>query len=147
MDGRNGATRRHDMNATTIINNAIAEARAWIVAGTDTDNAEMKTDHAGALNEFDACVKEDRLVAACNICIDLAREWASADYSGFPKLDRLTDLLGEELEFNGPDEDDSFIVRHLFRKNGRWTVLCGWDSHNSTEEDANILVDAGLLEA
>lgn len=134
------------MNATNIINNAIETARAWIVNGTDTENAEMKADHEAALAEFDEAVSSGFLAQACNPLIDLARKWASNDRSGFDKFDNLTDLIGERIEFSGPHGDDAFILRRLFLREGRWVADCGWDGEVQTEEDANILVDSGALE-
>ena len=135
------------MNATTTIDNAIAEARNWIVAGTDTDNADMKADHEAALVEFDECVADGFLALACNPLIDLARKWASNDRSGFAAFDELTDLIGERHEFNGTDGTDGFILRRLILRDGRWVADCGWDGEVQRDQDADILVEAGLLAA
>lgn len=138
------------MTTKSTIANIIDTARNWIVAGADTDNAEMKADHNEALAAYDDAIEAGDLIAAVNECISLARDWASNDRSGFEALDKLTDVIGEEFDYPvtgddipfGATENGKVVGFELLR--GEWHVIVAWDNQARTAETPERLADFGL---
>ena len=123
------------MTNEEFISNAIASARQWL-AMCDSESLRMDRDFEQALAEFSDWIDEDDLESAYNVCLRIARVWASGDTSGFSALRDVVGALGCEIE---PDDHLGYIVE-ITRK----FVTVAWDGGIKTTESVERLSDWGF---
>jgi hypothetical protein len=135
-----------------IVNEAIEEARQWLLAGCDTTDGYGRLVRKNALRTFEEAVFHDDLFEAVDECLKIARLWGAYSRDGFEKLAALTDgwYTPKEVpttELDGNPATQQVRVVDLGRDaTGDWLVALQWDCGNQTRELLARAIELGLLQ-